>query len=144
MAKGGEEKREFKIDPEFVTQAVIGGIEALVESHPRFRSHQQALLKHIDKEVVGEYVQQLAEKAKEYNNPREAEAFLYNELAGNAASGKLLDDVGKRLVLRNAWAKDKGRKALGRRVAREIVKGEEYLDSVLSSFRTLYDSITKN
>lgn len=130
-----------KIDlGEIVSSAVEEGVEALVKRRPRFSGQEGLLMHYIDKKQVNLYVKNVAKEIQRYKDPKEAKKFIkqfYEDLAGYAASGKLLNKKGKELILRDSWEK-RARSWFGRE-AREIVKGEKYLDKVMTSFRDIYE-----
>ena len=86
-----------------LNKAIHSGIESIIDEHPRFANFQEYLLKHIDQEKVQEKVNELYEEA--YNKKmteEKAYKHIYTGLADYVASGSVLDDKGKEVVLKNS------------------------------------------
>jgi len=138
MVKRGQKKIDLG---QVINSAVSEGIEAIIESHPRFSDQEEFLASHIDKKKMNEYLGGAIEQIQGYDNERdqmEALNKLYEETASYVASGELFTERGKETVLRNSFEKN-SRKWFRGRPSREILEGEKYLDRVMGSFKELYN-----
>ena len=132
-----------KIDlSKLVEAAVKEGVRAIAVEHPRFKGQEDRLSGYIDEEKLRGYVQEKLGAVEDSGAGPEFYKNLYNNLASLVASGKLFDGNGREFVLRESLEKQSGR-LFGGGVAREIRRGEEYLDGVLDSFRELYYLLSK-
>jgi|TARA_Y100000296_G_scaffold71880_1_gene87760 hypothetical protein len=138
MAKRGQKKVDLG---QVINSAVSEGIEAIIESHPRFTDQGEFLASHIDRRKLSQYVGEAVEVIQGYDNPKdqsEALKELYEDTASYVASGEFFTKRGKEAVLRNSFEND-SRRLLRGRGSREILEGEKYLDKVMGSFRELYN-----
>jgi len=125
---------------EVVNSAVEEGVEGIIEGRPRFSGQEEFLLQHIDKKKIKTYATNIGKQLQNYKDPKKAEKAIgkfYKDLAGYVASGELLDEKGKEIVLRASWER-KARSWFGGGEAKEVLRGEKYLDKVMGSFRDIY------
>ena len=125
-----------------VNGAIKEGIGAIVQAHPRFTSQENFLMAHVDKDKLNNYIAGAAEVIKKYeDNPQELQKIVqefYKNTANHVASGELLSERGKELILRKSL-KEKAGGWFGSRKARETLEGEKYLDKALGSFMEIYE-----
>lgn len=122
--------------------AVQGGIKMIIKNHPRFENFQNYLIKHIDEEKIEEKFKELYEEAKEKKiKGEQIPQFLYEELRDYIASGSMLDERGKEVILKNTEEKPKSileniASFFGYRSSKD--EGERYLHNTMGAFQDLY------
>lgn len=126
---------------QLVGSAVQQGLGVMLKNNPNFRKYK--LPDYLDNERLSEYAREFEKNLKRTpENKREKYAHdFYKTIAGYAASGRLFNEKGQELVLRKSWGK-KAKSWIptkGRGQARELLKGEEYLERTIASFKELYD-----
>jgi hypothetical protein len=139
MPNIGDEKESGNLET-LINSAIGVGISSIIQTHPRLHGQENNLLKYIDQKTIQTYTKRFAKKYQqldEREKPLLAEEF-YNTLAGYVASGKLFDNSGKNIVLRNSWKRKAWIPWFGRKAAKEVLQGEEYLDEVTEKFKNLY------
>lgn len=136
-----EKEKQRKLDlGQIVNSAVEEGIDAIIERYPRFADQEELLAHYIDKKKINGYVKGVIKELKTYRDEKKATKFLnefYNELAGYVAAGEVFSEEGKEVILRESWEK-RARRWFTGGAAREVLRGERYLDKVMASFRDLY------
>lgn len=124
-----------------IGSAVSTGISSITKNHPRLKGQEQFLTRYLDEKTLSQYAGKFAKKYEELDEkdkPRFVEEF-YNNIAGYVASGELLNEKGKELILRRGWKRKAKMSWFGKNPAKEILQGEEYLDKVTESFKELYE-----
>ncbi len=130
---------------EKIVQLAMTGVEAgaekLYQDHPRI-GDKNRVKSLIDENALKNYAGKMASVFQNYlkagKNPEDLIKMGYEDLASLVVSGKLLTDKGKELLLSESWKK-RSKKWFGARDAKQIIKGEEYLDNTMKAFRDLYD-----
>jgi len=120
-----------------VNSAIQEGVDSIIKNHPRFKDSQEFIYNHIDQKKLGE----MANKAYEYisENPSEKNLKkLYEDMAKYVASGEVLDDLGKEVVLRKGLEEKASSGFFKGFSARRELKGEKKLDYLITSFQDLY------
>jgi hypothetical protein len=131
-----KEKKKVQIG-DSINSAVKQGIEAIVEEHPKFANFQEYLLKHLDKKKIQEKVYELYEEAsKNQMNEENAKRYIYNEIADYVASGEVLDERGKKMVLKSGLEEKTG--FLHKFFHKQKFDGEKYLNNTMEAFNDLY------
>jgi hypothetical protein len=117
--------------------AVQQGIEAIIEEHPKFANFQDYLLKHIDQKKIKEKFYELYEEASKKNmNEKDAKNHIYKELTNYVASGSVLDEKGKEVILKSGLEeKTEFFHKLFHPLRRD---GEKYLNNTMEAFNDLY------
>lgn len=128
-----------------IDDAIEGGIEAILQQHPRFKDNQDYILGHIDRKRLKEGIGRLEagiyeeeKRSKKQFSDEEKKALLYHGLANYVASGGAFDDIGKEVILKNSLEEKAKRGWFSGLWARRILEGEKYLDKVLDAFKNLY------
>jgi len=132
MARRGRQRNQGVNLGQVVNSAIQEGVDAIIDKHPRFADQEELLVSHLDKNKLNKYLSDYIEDSNGVINLQK----LTEKFTGYVASGELFNKQGKELVLRESWGKE-ARKWWGGS-AREILKGEQYLDQTMASFRDLY------
>lgn len=120
-----------------INHAVKQGIEAIVEEHPKFANFQEYLLKHLDKKKIQDKVYELYEEAsKNKMNEKTATNYIHKELANYIASGAVLDEKGKEIILKNGLEEKTG--FFHKLLHKSRFDGEKYLNNTMEAFNDLY------
>lgn len=129
--------KKRKQDNNYINSAIQEGINSLVKAHPRFSGFQEYLAKHIDTNKIGEKTQQLYNEAESmgYNGDR-ARQFIAKGIREYIASGEMLDERGKAVILKNSLEEKTG--FLQRIFKGKNNQGEKYLDNTMGAFQDLY------
>lgn len=142
MPKTNNPKRGQELSLEEVLQSAIGqGIFSITKKNPRLQGQEQFISQYINQKTLQKYTQRFArdlEKVPE-NKKEDYVKQFHDTLANYVASGELLNEKGKEYALRTSLKKRaKGfLPKRGKRDAREILEGEEYLNKTIESFRDL-------
>lgn len=118
-----------------LSNAVKQGIEAIVEEHPKFANFQPYLLKHIDHKKIQEKYFELYKESKGLGE-QERINYIYNELADYVASGSVLDEKGKEIILKNSLEEKTG--FFHKLFHKSKFDGEKYLNNTMEAFNDLY------
>jgi len=148
IRRGSEETREMDerraqtIPLEnLIDAAVQEGTAVLAQRHPIF-GDPKFLAQYLDPKKLRLYAtevsQQMQKYQKEGKDPKELVERAYKTLAGKIASGALFNERGKEIIF-SRGLHEKSRRWFGGGQAKEILKGEEYLEEALRSFRDLYN-----
>mgnify|MGYP000439190599 CR=1 FL=1 len=116
-----------------INSAIEEGIDAIIKKHPRFTDQEELLLHYLDKKKIKDY---LEDYIKHSDGPIDIK-HLINRFGGYVASGELFNERGKELILRESLGRESIRFFTGR-MAREVLRGEKYLDETMRSFKDLY------
>ncbi|MFH1503143.1 MAG: hypothetical protein ABIE36_00605 [Candidatus Diapherotrites archaeon] len=118
--------------------AVQSGIETIIENHPRFANFQEFLVKHIDQRKIQEKYFELYEEAlKKGLDKEKGEDYIYNGITNYVASGDVIDEKGKEIILKNSL-EEKSKNIFQRIFQRRKINGEKYLDNAMEAFHDLY------
>ncbi len=132
MAKRGK-KKGLRVDDVF-NSAVQEGIYNLTKLRPGV--NLEYISKHINQNAINEKIEEINERT--YDIPeKQKEDYIKKELSEYVASGRMLDDSGKALILREGLEKKVG---LLDKIRNVFVKpnSERYLDEVIDSFQDVY------
>lgn len=133
MARRGRQKRQ-KIDLGKIVNSAIGeGIDAIIKNHPRFTDQEELLLHYLDKKKINKYLNDYVEHFGGVIDIK----HLTEKFGGYVASGELFNERGKELILRESLGKESMRFFTGG-MAREVLRGEKYLDETMASFKDLH------
>jgi hypothetical protein len=129
-----KKKQQDKKDP--INSAVQKGIDSIIEAHPGFANFQPYLMRHIDKNKIEEKIYELYGKAEEKElNKKEAEYFVSKNLTDYISSGKILDEKGKEVILKNGLEEKTG---FLHKLFHKSNNGEKYLDNTMEAFQDLH------
>lgn len=132
-----EKKKEKSNKDDYINSAIEFGIKSIINSHPRFANFQDYLMKHIDENKIKEKVYDLHEEAKEKKLIGEkAKSFISKNLANYVASGEIIDERGKEVILKNSLEEKTG--LFHRLFSKQKFSGEKYLDNTMEAFQDLY------
>lgn len=132
-----EKKNQKESKSDYIDSAIQTGINSLIKSHPRFANFQPYLMEHIDEERIKEKIYNLHEEAKEKKlEGKEAKYFIGKNLANYVASGEMIDEKGKKVILKNSLEEKAG--FFHKLFHKPKSNGEEYLDNTMEAFQDLY------
>jgi hypothetical protein len=136
MAERGKNK-EQRIDlGSIVNSAIEEGVGAIIKIHPRFAEQEVLLKNYLDKRKINEYLRDYITHNLSNNNALD-EKDLTKKFAGYVVSGEFFDERGQNIIL-SKGLEEESKKVFRGGIAREILKGEKYLDDNISAFRDLY------
>lgn len=126
-----------------LNNAINEGLQMLLKMHPRLKGQESYLMQHFDQRKIQESVLRANEairkqeiNGKELSDERKKE-LVYGSIINDVSSGRLFDDSGKEVILRKGLEERVGQ-GFRRKDAREISRGENYLDKALVAFRDIY------
>jgi hypothetical protein len=125
------------------------GLSVLLENNPHLKKYQNYLEKHIDQSRIKTKLSQLNEEmssggggnyltsAKKYE---EKEKLFVEDIANYVSSGELLDERGKKLLLKRGGLEEKAKSTnpFTKFFAKRELKGEKYLENTIDAFQDLY------
>jgi hypothetical protein len=133
--KEKNKKEEKKGNP--INYAVQQGIESIIGEHPKFANFQEYLLKHIDQKKIQEKFYNLYKEASNKGmNEKDAKKHIYKELTNYVASGDVIDDKGKEVILKEGLEEKTG--FFHKIFHRTKFDGEKYLNNTMEAFHDLY------
>lgn len=125
-----------------VNAAYTDGIEALFENNPKFKQYEEYIQKHIDKNALGKVINHFVEKSKDKENSSEKyrKEYIHSNIANYIASGEILDDKAKKVVLKVGALEEKAGSwnPISKLFIKRKLEGEKYLENTLEAFQDLY------
>ena len=140
--RGGQNSGRIDLN-RVANSAVREGIKALTDSHPMFRGLGGYIASNIDQDALREKIEDAYTFVSQSKVPQDQKiAYLRKEIANYVASGEVLNDGAKEVVLNRgleAKARQGGWKNfLGRRVAKSQLEGVRYLEETIDTFSQIY------
>lgn len=132
-----------------INNAIIEGIDSIIEKHPRFEGFEEYLSKHIDKKKIRENLQYLGNKVKKLRlNKERKNEYIFKEIADYISSGEAFDKRGKSIILKKGLERKTGLRNYlqfpGLQEMFPFIKfkpkfeGEKYMDKTMEAFNDLY------
>jgi hypothetical protein len=122
---------------EKVVQSILQqGVNDLLKENPRFVNYQSYLVEHVDRAGIKEKFNEIYETNKQQGmKVQEARKKAYVETTSYVASGNLLDEKGKTLILREG----KLERSLFEKIKNPFKKfsGQQYLNDTTETFGNL-------
>lgn len=129
---------QLKRENNQIKNAVLSGIEEIVKEHPRFENFQPFLIKHIDeKKLQDKYSELISEAHKKNMTQKEGDAYISKGISDYVASGSVLDEKGKQVILKNGL-EEKSKNIFQKLLNKPKFDGEKYLDNTMGAFQDLY------
>ena len=120
-----------------LNNAVQSGIELIIKEHPRFANFRDYLIKHIDQKKIQEKFFNLYKRASESGmNEKEASIYVHNNLSNYVASGSVLDEKGKEIILKSGLEEKTG--FFHKLFYRPKFNRGKYLDNTMEAFNDMY------
>ncbi len=133
----GKKEKEKNSETNYISNAINLGIKSIIKSHPRFANFQPYLLEHIDEDKLNEKIYNLHAEAQEKKLfGKEAKYFISKNLTEYVASGEIIDEKGKKVILKNSLEEKTG--FFHRLFHKPEFDGEKYLDNSMEAFQDLY------
>jgi hypothetical protein len=121
-----------------VNSAANTAVEYLSQERPRFS--KGFIVKYLDHRAITEYAQKMIPYLRQgKKSPKE----IYKDIANHIASGDFLNEKGKRMILESGLEKE-ATKWVGKKGAKELREGEEYLDEAMKAFTDVYELMKSN
>lgn len=133
----GKNKSQAKENEKLINSAIQYGLGVLAKDHPSF--NLEYIKNHVDERALKEKLEEISEEIGTggFFEGRKGKK-LYKTLADYVASGNVLDDEGKKVILRGGL-EEKAKSGFFRGFfARRELKKEKYLDKVIGAFKDLY------
>jgi hypothetical protein len=114
------------------------GVSDLLKENPRFTNYQTYIVEHIDKKGVQGKFNEIYETSKQQGmKVQDARKKAYVETTNYVASGNLLDEKGKTLILREG----KLERSLFEKIKNPFKRfnGQQYLNDTIETFGNLLD-----
>ena len=116
-----------------VNSAANTAAEILSKERPRFS--KALIAKYLDPKALMEYAKEVAYDLREGKmTQKEADDYLASQII----SGKFLNPAGKKFIIESGLEKE-AKEVVGKKGAKELLKGERYLDKAMSAFRDVYN-----
>jgi hypothetical protein len=139
-SRGGSGKGNV-VNVKLINYAIQEGVQAITKGHPRFKGSEEYIANHIDHDALGAVIEEIDRNSAGYSDQEKTKYFV-STLASYVASGELLDDAGKNVIL-NTGLEERANKGgvthfFSRLSAGRRLEGQQYLDNVIGSFDDLY------
>jgi hypothetical protein len=129
-----------------IGSAVTYGMSALMKSKPELKKYQHYLERHIDNSRINDKLKEIRKEMNESGNyltsvmtRTEKEKLFVEDIAKYVTSGGLLDERGKKILLKKEGLEKKAESGFFKGFfAKRELKGEKYLDNTIEAFQDLY------
>jgi hypothetical protein len=134
MAKKGKTMSD---EEKLINYAIKNGVNYIVGSHPLFGDFENYILHHVDqKGIVDKFNKTYSNAIAKSKSRDDALKTAYKTIEKYIASGNLLDDQAKKVILTEGLKEKTGGL---RKVFRTEILGEKYLNNTINTFKGLDD-----